>query len=41
MFFLVIAHILGVFEFKHGDLCVGHFVTFPKVVREFLVYLVI
>ena len=42
MFFFVVTHVLGIYEFKGlGDLGVYYFIIFLEVVREFLVSLLI
>ena len=41
-YFPVFAHVLGIYEFESlGNLGIWHIFAFPKVVGEFLVYLVV
>lgn len=36
--FPMVSHVLGISRFENlGNLCVGYFVIFPKVIRELLV----
>ena len=42
IFFCVGTHVLGIYEFKSlGNLGIRHMFIFPKVVGDFMVYLVI